>query len=233
MRLHLFAFLPLVIASASLSAAATRSFTITGFDRIRVDGPYKVTLTNNVAPFARATGPLGALDRVSIEVQGRTLIVRPAVSAAAGNRSSQREGPVEIAVGTHELNQATVNGSGSLSIDKVRGLSFELSVQGAGGAKIQRIDVDRLKLWLSGSGSSTVAGKAATLTTSVLGTALLDAGGLTAKEATISVEGTSTVRLNVADSAKVNARGPAVVELGGRPSCTVRAEGSSEVTGCR
>jgi hypothetical protein len=47
----------LLAASASLllaspAAGATRNFGITSFTKIRVDGPYKVTVATGVAPFA-------------------------------------------------------------------------------------------------------------------------------------------------------------------------------------
>ena len=38
------------------------------------------------------------------------------------------------------LTAALVNGSGSLEIDKVRGLAFDLSVQGSGAARIGTVD---------------------------------------------------------------------------------------------
>ena len=106
------------------------SFGVTDFDRIRVDGPFKVTLKTGVAPFASASGSAAATDRVSIEVQGRTLIVHPNASSWGGYPGNSA-GPVEIAVGTHDLSQAWLNGSGSLSIDRVDGLTFALSVQGS------------------------------------------------------------------------------------------------------
>ena len=57
--------------------AATRNFGVSGFDRIRVDGPFRVKLATGVAPFATATAnSAGALDGLAIDVQGRTLVVR-------------------------------------------------------------------------------------------------------------------------------------------------------------
>ena len=66
-------FFFVVLAVAAPAPAATRNFGVTGFDRIRVDGPYKVRLATGIAPFAKASGSMAALDRVAIEVQGRTL----------------------------------------------------------------------------------------------------------------------------------------------------------------
>ncbi|QIK78560.1 DUF2807 domain-containing protein [Sphingomonas piscis] len=221
-----------LLAVAAPAGAAERSFTVTGFDKIRVDGPFKVTLATNVAPFAKVRGDARALNGVSIDVQGRTLIVRPD-RAAWGGYPGDPEKPVEIALGTHDLASALVNGSGSLLIDKVRGLKFDLSVAGAGSADIGRMDVDQLRIGLVGTATSHVAGKALTLTTSVDGASMLQAADLSVKDATILSSGPAKVELTATNTAKVTARGAANIVLQGRPACTSRLEGSAGVTGCK
>jgi hypothetical protein len=225
----------LAVAAAALSTpalAAERNYSVTGFDRIRVDGPYRVVLTTGVAPFARASGTPAAIDNVSVEVQGRTLIVRRNMSAWGGYPGANH-GPVEIAVGTHELSTAWMNGAGSLSINAVRGPAFDLTMQGAGSVAIARIDVDRLRVGLTGAGSAMLGGKAALATASVRGTGSIDGAALTVKDATIGAEGAAVVRLAATGTAKVDSMGTAVVELAGRPACTIRASGSAVVSGCR
>ena len=62
-----------VASSAALAAvASTRNFGIRSFEKIRVEGPYRVSLKTGVAPFARATGSPAALDRIDIEMRGNT-----------------------------------------------------------------------------------------------------------------------------------------------------------------
>ena len=59
----------LVVAASAIAmpaGAATRNFGITSFDKVRVDGPFKVRLTTGVAPFASATGSPAAIDRVGL-----------------------------------------------------------------------------------------------------------------------------------------------------------------------
>jgi hypothetical protein len=41
------------------------------------------------------------------------------------------------------------------------------------------------------------------------------------------------VRATVTGTAKVSAQGAASVEFAGTPSCTIKASGSANVTGCR
>jgi hypothetical protein len=234
-RLPILALLVLASLPASVFGApppAQRNYSVTNFDRIRVDGPYEVRLKTNVAPYARASGSQASLDGVSLKVEGRTLIVRPS-SGGWGGYPGENRGPVTIEVGTHDLATAWLNGAGSLIIDKVKGFGFDLAIQGAGSARVDTLDIDQLKLGLSGAGSARLAGRAAKMTATVRGTSSLDAEGLSVKDATIGAEGPSIVRATVTNAAKVDAFGLAAVTLGGKPACTVNAKGSASVTGCK
>lgn len=228
MRLRL---LPLAaLALAAPASAAQRNFSIEDFNRIRVDGPYRVVLTTNVAPFARATGSPDALDNVSIDVEGQTLIIRPNASAWG---SRQSKGPVTIAVGTHDLANAWLNGAGTLDIDRVKGESFNLAVEGAGAATVGALKVDAVKLGMSGSGSATLSGTAPTVTAVIRGASTFDGSGLTAKDATIGAEGTAVVKLTATSTAKIDVKGPVTVAVAGNPICTVHGEGAAQVSGCK
>ena len=219
-------------AIASPAAGADRNYSVTSFDRIRLEGAFKVRLTTNVAPFARATGSQEALDGVSLDVQGRTLVIRSNRSSWGGYPGRQ-PGPVEISVGTHDLSAAFLNGSGSLAVDKVRGLTFELAIQGAGAANVANVDVDQLRVGVTGAGSTTLAGKAPKMTATIRGSALFDASALATKDVVIGAEGPVIVKVNATSSAKIDANGTSTVELTGGAACTVKASGSVTVTGCR
>jgi hypothetical protein len=222
----------LALAVSAPTQAATRNFGVSGFDRVRVDGPYRVTVTTGVAPFANASGSQVALDAVSIDVQGRTLIVHVSRSAWGGYPGKD-SGPVEINIGTHDLSAAYLNGAGSLQIDKVKALSFELSAQGSGLATIGDADVDQLLVGVVGSASATLAGRAGKLTATVRGISSLDASGLAIKDATISAEGAATVKANITNAVKVDGTGPATITFTGNPACTTKLNGSASVSGCR
>lgn len=227
-------FLATVFAALTLAApagAATRNFGITGFDKVRIEGPFNVSLKTGVAPFARASGSPAALDRVAIEVRGNTLVVHSNLDSWGGYPGKDA-GPVEISLGSHDLSSAWINGSGALSIDKAKGLSFDLSVAGSAVADIGQLDVDQLNVSIVGTASATLSGRAARLTSVVRGISKLDARGLSVKDATIGAEGSATVDAAVSNAVKVDASGPATVRLAGKPSCTLRASGSVSVSGC-
>jgi len=221
-----------MLALADPAGAATRNFGITSFEKVRVEGPFKVVLTTGIAPFARATGSSAALDRVAVEVRGNTLVVHSNLASTDGY-PDQNLGPVEISIGTHDLTGAWLSGAGTLAINKVRGLSFDLSAQGSGAAGIGEVDVDQLNISVVGTASAVLAGRAGKVTAVVRGISSLDASGLVAKDATIGAEGAATIKANVSDAVTIDGNGPVAISLTGRPACTLRLSGSTSVTGCR
>ena len=232
-QLILAAFLLSAAPAPSTAGAAERNFGVSGFDRVRVDGDYKVTLTVGVPPFAKAKGSARALDPVDVVVEGRTLIVRANKSASWGGYPGESAGPVEVLIGTHELSAAFVNGAGSLDINKVRGMKFEASAQGAGSIAIGAVEVDVFQIGLAGAASARLAGKALKLTAIVRGTSALDGEALVVKDAVIGAQGPAIVKLTATGTAKVDAIGVAAVTLSGKPSCIVTIKGSASVSGCR
>ena len=232
-QLILAAFLLSAALAPTAVSAAERNFGVSGFDRVRVDGDYKVTLTVGVPPFAKAKGSARALDPVDVVVEGRTLIVRANKSASWGGYPGESAGPVEVLIGTHELSAAFVNGAGNLNINKVRGMKFEASAQGAGLIAIDRVEVDQFQLGLAGAASARLAGKALKITAIVRGTSALDGEGLVVKDAVIGAQGPAIVKLTATGTAKVDAIGVAAVTLSGKPSCIVTTKGSASVSGCR
>ena len=232
-RLPILALLMLAsLPVAAATPATERTYSVSGFDRIRIDGPYQVQLKTNVAPFARAKGSAASLDGVSIKVEGRTLVVK-AGGGGWGGYPGEGRGPVTIEVGTHELATAWVNGAGALLVDRIKGQKFDLSINGSGIAKIDSTDLDQLSVAITGAGSARLAGRAAKVTAIIRGTSTFEGDGLKVTDAVIGAEGPSVVRAQVNNEAKIDAMGLASVTLTGNPACTVNAKGSANVVGCK
>ncbi|HYJ83325.1 MAG TPA: head GIN domain-containing protein [Allosphingosinicella sp.] len=218
----------LALAAAAPAQAAERTYSIADFDRVQVDGPYRVTLTAGRSSSARAEGSAEALDQVSIDVQGGTLRVRRNRSAWGGNPAGAA-GPVAVALTTHSLRGAAVVGSGSLDVDSAKGLRVDLSVSGSGRLSVSALDADTLVVGLLGGGRITLAGRAKQLRATVQGSGDLAAAGLSADDAQIASDTAGTVAVAVARTARVTATGPGDVEILGSPTCAVEARGSGQV----
>ena len=212
------------LASALLASApargAERRFLVVDFERIRVEGPYRVELVTGGPTQAVATGSLAALDRISIEVQGTTLHIRPNRSAWGGNARGAA-GPIAIRIATRTLRAVTVTGGGTLGIRGAKNLRIDLTLSGSGRIDVAGIDADVLAINLAGSGKIGLAGKARQVRASIEGSGDLDGVGLRADDVDIGANTTGTIALTAVRTAKVRAMGSGEVVISGAPACTV------------
>lgn len=228
MKIRLLA-LTLLLAVAAPATAAERRFLVTDFDRVQIEGPFEVELTTGRPSAAVASGSSLALDRVSVDVQGRTLRVRPNRSAWGGYPGQVSGGPVRIAISTRDLAAAAVSGPGSLAIDRAKGLKVELNVTGSGTIAVAAIDADQLVVGLNGSGRIAMIGKAKTFRASIQGSGDLDGTAFRTEDADIVTETAGKVALTIIRAAKIRANGIGEVAIAGSPACTVTGLGGGNV----
>lgn len=225
-----FLALALLSLAAPLSAAPTsRNFTITSFDRIRMEAPFDVTLATRKAPFARAEGSPATLDAIDLRVEGRTLIVRQ----RAGWNGAGKAGPVRLSLGTPDLRSVTLVGSGRLRIDRMSGLSITLGLAGPGQIGIADLRADLIDLQAGGSGAVALAGVIKKGRITAEGTSVIDAAALQSEELVIQSEGNSEVRASARRLVDVNASGSSTVTLSNPVACTQRVSGAASVSNCR
>jgi hypothetical protein len=219
----------LVLSAGSATAAPpTRGYTVTGFDRLRVDGPFDVTVRTGLPPSARATGATAALDRLKIEVQNSTLVIKPD-NAAWGGYPGGSIGKVSVTVTMSGLSSATLAGSGKLTIDRVRGEALELGLGGAGVVSVGQLAVDRINVTLTGAGNASLAGRADNGRFIVRGAGNIAAEGLNVRHAEIVSAGDGTIKLTASETAKVTAAGTGDVTVLGKADCTISASGAGNV----
>lgn len=220
--------LPLGLALAATPALGDeRRVSVTDFDRVQVDGPYDVTLSAGLPSSATISGSREAVESVAIDVQGRTLRIRPNRTAPPAGR--RMAGPATISLGTRDVRAAMVIGSGSLSVDKARGTRIDATVSGSGGIILSDVRADNLVVGLVGSGRIKASGKAKTLRLFVQGSGDFDGRALTTDDADVRSDSAGPVAVGASRSAKVVASGSGDVEIVGKPACTVTARGSGQI----
>jgi hypothetical protein len=222
-------WLLLALFLSAPAVAAERNYSLTDFDRVRIEGPYQVRLTTGLATGGSASGSQQALEAVSVEVQGSTLRVRPNRSTWGGYPGQSSGPPPVITLRTRNQRAASVSGSGSLAIDKARGLQLDLALAGSGRLSVGALDTDRLTIAMLGSGKMSLAGKAKQLKATIQGSAELDAQGLRADELQLGAETAGPIRLAAGRSAKVKNSGAGDVTIAGSAACSVEALGTGTV----
>ena len=143
-----------LVAFAAPAAGEQRRFSVTDFDRVIVEGPYVVHLVVGRTSSATVTGSREAIDRVTVDSQGRMLRIRRNRNAWGGTPSAD-VGPVAIALEARSLRSARLIGPARLQVDGAEGLNVEFSVEGSGSLRATAVDAENLSLALIGSGDST------------------------------------------------------------------------------
>ena len=226
-----------LVASLALAApaqAADRPFPVADFERLIVEGSYRVQLVVGRATTAVASGTREGLDRVSVETSGRTLRIRPRRDAWGANAAAD-PGPVTIRLTTRSLRSARLLGPAVLEVEGAGagvapgGRDVEFLVQGSGTIRATRVTADTLSLGLLGAGSLEVAGTAETLRGQFQGTGNVAAAGLTADSATVTANTVGTVDLRVNGRAEITAYGLGTVTIAGTPACMLSGPGVANV----
>jgi hypothetical protein len=218
----------LALFLAASASANERGYSVTDFDRIRVTGPFKVTLETGKAPSARAAGSPQAIERLSVQVQGRTLVISPNRNAWGG-WSGKTPVAASIKLTTPGLREASVDGSGSLTVSRMRGLRLVLAQQGASELRVGQIETDRLDMGAYGTGRIIVAGTTKQLSATSRGIASIDASQLSSQDLTLGWESAGEAQFSASRTAKVTATGSGNVTISGKSTCTVNATGSGDV----
>ncbi|SOB78899.1 Putative auto-transporter adhesin, head GIN domain [Sphingomonas guangdongensis] len=203
--------------------AEERPYMVTGFDRIRVEGPFEVRVTTGAPVGASASGAERSLDGLSVRASGRTLVVSRSSTGWGGYPGERPALPV-VTVRTTLLRSATVLGGGRVSIDRVGGQTVDLAVSGAGELSVGTVAADRLTAAVIGSGALTLGGAAQEARFQSNGPARIDAGALRVRDLTVYAQGTGDGRYAAERSASVNAVGQGSVTIAGTPACKIAGD---------
>ncbi len=214
-----------IVASAS---AAERNFIVTSFDKIEVSGPFVVTLIAGTGASARASGSSEALDEILIDVQNQTLRIRPK-RLNWGERGRLERGPVRVNVIAPLLRSASLVGSGTLSVDRMRAQQVRVYLSGGGSLSVTQVDTDRLFADLAGAGRLALAGRAAIAKISSGGSGQIEAGGLRVADLDLRAGGSGSSAIMATRSATILNLGAGDVTITGKPACTVNAAGTGRV----
>ena len=220
---------PLVAGTALLpmpAAAATRGYTITSFDAIRVDAPVEVIITTGAGASAKVDGDQSLIERLHIDVSGRLLTIR--MDRAQPGEKSGGRATVRLSTGT--LERLVLTGGGSISVSRMKGLRGEIVLGGNGDVSVAAVDLDQLSLGLAGAGRATLAGRAAIATVRVNGPGAVAADGLRTRQATVSNDGPGNVALTADVTAKISASGSGDVTIVGKAACQVENRGTGRIS---
>ena len=218
------------LAGCGAAHAATRSWQVADFARIRVEGPFDVRVHAGTPAGVRANGAQAAIDRLSVEQRGDTLVIRPIRTGGWASWTGSGADKLIVDVGVRALAGAMLLGSGDLAIDRVRGDAFDVALSGSGDLTLAAVDVRELRATATGSGDLTLTGRADAAQATLTGTGDIHGDGFLADRADLTLVGSGDLTLGARRTAKVALRGSGDISVPGVATCTIAKSGSGDVT---
>lgn len=212
--------------------AADKRFTLSAFDKVRIEGDVAVEIRSGASPQAVASGDPRALDSLTLNVQGDTLYVRRARTSAPVERryrASAPEGLPLVRIDARAVQSLTLLGAGSARLDRLSGARPSATMDGNGSIEIGAVQADALAVNVNGSGSLKVSGKAGSARAVMLGDGLIEATDLALAALDLIGEGPVRASLNVNGPARIAVKGGAEIAIAGTPKCTIRETGTNAI----
>jgi hypothetical protein len=201
-----------------------RSYAIDGFTAIALGAAGDVDVRVGPAFSVKAVGTPAALDKIVVERDGKSLKLtrRKGISWGSGDK-------VRFLVTMPRISGADIGGSGSVTVDRVEGGSFDGNIGGSGRLDLRGLKVDKVSFAIGGSGEVAAAGTAEELSVSIGGSGRVRAEPLRATTADVTIAGAGDIRATVLRSADVTIMGSGDVTIGGGAKCSVTKMGSGTV----
>ncbi len=221
-----FALASLLLLLGAAAPGDERVVMITGFDRLRIDGPFAVEVAPGSAGVT-ISGDRAAIDAVGVRIQAGTLILNSGLNSwesAAGKLASG----ARIRVTVPGLRVVQTNGGTQLKIAEMRGDRLDISQNGDGRIELAAVEAQDIGITLAGSGTIALAGNALHTRVRLYGASNLDATGFTTADAQLISGSSGMLAMNVRYNARINATSSGVVRVLGNAKCTVIGQGPVE-----
>lgn len=216
---------PVALLLAPAAKADERTVMVTGFDGVRVEGPFAVDIATGTAATATISGDARAVDSVDVRVDDRILVVTVNSSAWGGWPGDTPERP-RIAVATPRLQSVVLNGSGRVAVDRLRGQEVAVTLTGSGAIAIGEVDADDLRASLAGTGTIALAGDARRARFTASGAGSYDAADLMVGDLTVLAESGGDSSFRSRGTAAVTATGMGAISVAGTAPCDITGPGT-------
>lgn len=167
--------------------------------------------------------PEGALDRLTSDVNGDTLVLgtTPGPEIVVGE--------VRYDLTLPDLAAIELNGSGDVEATVSSGGTIRLDLDGSGDVDWTALETDRVEIRVAGSGNVGLEGSTTELLIELDGSGDIDAGGLQAQDAVVAISGSGNVDVAVRDNLSAEISGSGRVTYSGDPAVESDVSGSGDV----
>ena len=220
-----------VLSAFRLNAAEREARDVPTFTQLNLAGSFNIVLRQGSPQKVEVEADPADLSHVETTVTNGKLRVGTKQENKGMSWSSYNfKKPVTVYVTMPNIEALGVSGSGSMSAaDPIRGGNLNLSVSGSGRLKLNRVQADKLKSSVSGSGNISMTGNSAHHEVSISGSGQIDAPGFRSETCRASISGSGNCRIEVTKTLDASIAGSGNVYVTGKPQVNVSTAGSGRV----
>lgn len=204
----------------------TEKRSVEKYGKIRVEGPFDVTIDPNAEQGLTVTAPSDALADIITKVEGDELILE---IDNYGFISPE----INVVIAGDQLNAITVAGSGSFVGNVRTKRDLILIVSGSGSINTDS-EANKVDAVISGSGDIKMTGRCKKLEARISGSGDMDFSNLETTDADVSVSGSGDMTVNVKGKLQASIAGSGDIEYRGTPEEVDKTvSGSGDVSSFR
>lgn len=226
------------MAAAQSNLTDTVDRHLSGFDRIKIQGPFKVYITQGDVESVKLLASPEAISRTISTVDGHTLKVRNKYYSWSWGpkrwfrRKDQWNTPreeVTVYITVRDVNSITVSGSGNVIFtDAIATNSLAIRLRGSADLS-GNVSTQKLTSRISGSGKIKLAGTATDARIRLSGSANFSAPQLVTETARVHISGSGHASVNASDQVNATLHGSAGLRYTGTAKISSSKSGSASI----
>ena len=200
----------------------TQTRQVSGFDKISVDYPARVLISQGNAETLKIEAEDNVLPGLKTEVRGKELRIY------YQSQNAKRVNPTKLVVITitvKDLSALDFSSAGEATIDGLQSKGLDVSLSGAGNMKLNDIAVKNLNVNTSGAGSTTASGTADSLSINISGFGGFNGKDLQTNSTTVNISGAGSATVRAEEELDASISGAGSVNYYGSPQVTKQVSG--------
>lgn len=227
------------MAMAQSSLTDTVDYQLSGFDRIKIQGPFNVYISHGNVESVKLVAPEEIIKRIAATIDGHTLKVRnkyeswswgPKKWFSSKDRQHSHEEKVTVYITIRDINRITVSGSGNVVFaDPITTNALAIRLRGSAGLS-GNITTQKLTSKISGSGRIKLTGTATDVRIRLSGSGNFSAPQLVTENATVRISGSGHASVNASNEVNAALHGSANLKYTGTAKINTTKSGSASIS---
>jgi hypothetical protein len=199
---------------------------VSGFDRISVDYPAKVLISQGDTETLKVEAEDNVLPGLKTEVKGNEL--RIYYKSPDGKHVNATK-MATITITVKELSSLECSSAGEATVSGLKSDDLSVSLSGAGNVKLNDIAIQKLSVNLSGAGSTVASGTADDLSVNISGFGGFNGKELQASTASVNISGAGSATVSAETTLNASISGAGSVNYYGSPEVSKQISGVGSV----